>query len=248
MANDTYHIPGSSEKPLQEALTIADSFQYSPEKQLEPYRFIKDIEEKIYSYRETALALDAKRKQGFLGAIGLTRQPLTMTDLIEKEAQIGGEIFGKGKGYRLWLDHKGSSPYIHNNDIGDWYHTRPNTDGISKDPEITLHFESHPTHFWKLYEGKSYALTVAETETICDAIARYEEAIRVIYPFDEEIHNLEQEIEEEIIQAQADLPETREQRASREAVEEVIKRYEASVQAKQNVLKNEAKDNYDLAA
>lgn len=243
MANDVFHIPGQmGEQPLQNALRIADSLQYSPEKQSEAYRFIKDTADRIHSYRDAALEADKNRKKGLLNAFGLVRQDLTIVDLIEAESRVGGKMFGHG--HRFWLEHKGSSKHIEKNEVDDWYHTQPIVLQNGKIGEIAIHFESRPGQFIKLIDGKPYPLTVAELETICKAIPLYEEQILAQlehwYMVDAELHDLQEEIQHEIEEATPKIISI-EDRMARQAAEQMIDNHLARVKQEEQMRDSQAR-------
>jgi hypothetical protein len=216
MVNTTFSIPG--ELPLQKALRVADSFLNSPERQEGVYGRIKATEERIHGYRRTALEIDSKRpEQGFFETLIKGRQErLTLEKLIEKETYIGGMAFSK-QGVqdprvakvidRFWLSHKGSSAVSGGNHLGDWYYVRELYDTFGRKlEEITIHLETHPTHINKIVAGKPVALSIAELEIFIRAIELYEQNIREsLYPLDQEIFDLFDEIDQENIEAPQSL-------------------------------------------
>lgn len=245
MANDMYGIPGQvGGGPLKDALRIADTLQYTPEKQPGAFQFFKERENRIFSYRDAALALNQERNKGVLSAFGWRRPSMQMADLIKRESQIGGELYGTGRGtqegWRFWLEHKGTSQYVTQNNIGDWYFTRPIQYADGTTAEVVLHYATEPSEVVKLYDGKPYPLSIAELETFCQLVDRYEAAVRQeLYPLDDSIHDLENEIEEEHIVA----ANTEEKMFSHAAVQRMIEEYRAK-----QALQNDTKNDYDLAA
>lgn len=241
MVNDQFQFPRqSSERPLQEALRIADSFQYSQERQPEAYRHIKDIEDRIHSYRRTALEIEQRREPGFIEAFfGIKRQKVTLEDLIEKESYIGGKLFGPHD--RLWLSHKGATPHATHNNLGDWFHVREHYDTSGrKIGDTTLHFETHPTHLVKLHDGRPIDPMLSELETLTRAIGLYEERIREeLYPLDQEIYDLMSESDGEDIV----VPNTVEEMFGKETVARVVAEYKAK-----KGIKDDPQNDYRLAA
>lgn len=241
MANDQFQFPHqSSERPLQEALRIADSFQYSQERQPEAYRHIKDIEDRIHSYRRTALEIEQRREPGFVEAVfGIRRQKVTLEDLIEKESYIGGKLFGPND--RLWLSHKGSTPHAAQNNLGDWYHVREHYDSFGrKQGETVLHFETHPTHLVKLHNAQPIDPMLTELETLSRAIELYEERVR------EELYPLDQEIFDLMTEANGDdvvIPDTVEEMFGKEIVARVVAEHKAK-----KGISDSPHDEYGLAA
>ncbi len=215
MVNATFTIPG--ENPLQKALRTADSF-LNPEREPSVYGRIKATEERIHGYRRTALEIDSKRPdQGFFEMLIKGRQErLTLEKLIEKETYIGGQAFSKSGMYdsriakvvdRFWLSHKGSSILSNGNQLGDWYHVREFYDTFGRKlEEVTIHLETHPTHINKIVGGKPVDLSIAELEVFIRAIEMYEQNVREnLYPFDQEIFDLFDEIDQENIVAPQSL-------------------------------------------
>lgn len=226
MANDQFNIPGNlGDKPLQEAMRVADSVQHAPEHMAKMFEYnTKAPEERIYGYRKTALDIEENRKKGLLETLfGIARLRLTLKSLIESESFIGGEPFGPHN--RFWLSHKGSSALGWNNNIGDWYHVRETFDSFGrKTAEVTIHFETHPTHIIKLYNGRPVQLTIAELETFVHAVELYEKNIRErLYPLDQEIYDLNTEIDEE----NPVLPDRAEERSVKEIAARVLAEYKA---------------------
>jgi hypothetical protein len=241
MANDQYRIPGQvGEGPLQNAMRIADSFQYTPEKQPEPFQFLKDIEQEWYASREAAVELSRAKSKGKLASFGWIRPPLQLGDLLEMESELNGELFGKDSGHRFWLDHKNTNVHGVHNQIGDWYHAQPAVFPNGKKTEIVLHYQTSPNRIEKLYNGASYALTLEEIQNFCRAALAARDLTRErMYPLDDSIHDLEAEIEEEQIVA----PTTEEVMFSQAAVQRMIDEYKAA-----KALENDHKDDYNLAA
>lgn len=232
MVNATFSIPG--ELPLQRALDAATSFLPSPEREQTVYGRIKQTEERIYGYRRTALEIEAKRPdQGFLEMLVKgRRQKVTLESLIEKETHIGGRAFSK-QGItdprvvkvvdRFWLSHKGSGALSHSNDLGDWYYVREMYDSFGRKlEEMTIHLETHATYISKIVSGKPVALSISELEIFIRAIELYEQAIREnLYPFDQEIFDLFDEIDKEHIT----VPESLEDRFGKDVVARVAEAF-----------------------
>ncbi len=215
MVNATFTIPG--ENPFQKALQTADSF-LNPEREPSVYGRIKAAEERIHGYRRTALEIDSKRpEQGFFETLIKGRQErMTLGKLIEKETYIGGQAFSKCGVFdpriakvvdRFWLSHKGSSILSNGNHLGDWYHVREFYDTFGRKlEEVTIHLETHPTHINKIVGGKPVDLSIAELEVFIRAIEMYEQSVREnLYPFDQEIFDLFDEIDQENIVAPQSL-------------------------------------------
>lgn len=201
MANDQFSIPNSAERPLEEALRIADATQYTPESQPSAFALVKRLEERSHGYRRTALEIEDGRDPTWVESIlGGKRPKVTLESLIDQESHIGGRLFGPTD--RFWLSHKGSS--VGGNHLGDWYHVRETVDAFGRKTDATLHFETHPDHVLKLHNGRPVEPTLEELETFVRAVELYEARIRAeLYPFDQEIYDLEAEIE-----AESNIPDT----------------------------------------
>lgn len=242
MANDEFQFPGQpQERPLESALDIADSIEYSPERQPGAYERIKLSENRIHGYRRTALEIDAKRPEQTFFEIMLQgrRDKLSLEKLIESETLIGGMPYARGEITdprvakvvdRFWLSHKGSSALVNGNDLGDWYHDRRAFDSFGRQlSEVTIHLETHPTHINKIVGGRPVSLTIAELETFIRAVELYEQNIREqLYPFDQEIFDLLEEIDQD----NPILPESVEERFGKEIVARVIEAYKAQKRIK----------------
>ncbi len=189
MAKDEYQIPNEYNETAIRAQI--DAIQQTPEHiQPAPYQGIKNIESKISSYRESALLLEKKRK-GWLSGLVFSPANNTLGDLIEKESNIGGKLFGKGN--KFWLDAKSNSTVFHN-DVADWYHSRVNPANPKR--PIVLRFQTTPNSIHKLYDGREYAPTIQDLEILTKAIEAYAEAVLPLYPIDQALHDFEHEADD----------------------------------------------------
>jgi len=186
MVKDQYQIPQNYSEP--EIRAQIDAIQLSPEVMMAPYQQIKNIEEKIFSYREAALAVEKKPK-GWLGRLVFTQHPQTIQDLIEDESKLGGQLFGEGN--KFWLDAK-TNDTVFQNDVADWYHVQLNP-ANPKRPTV-LRFQTTPHSIHKLYEGREYAPSIQDIETFVKAVQAYDSAILSLYPLDSTINELQQDI------------------------------------------------------
>ena len=188
MASDQYKIPGSSaESPLNEALRIADSFQYTPEKQAPAYDALKQLEGRIDSYIDTSLALGGVKKSLWLRAVEPfslnTKSPVDQ--VIEKTWRIGGEAFGiKDARFGLYKRHEHDTP-----EKRDWYVSYPDQNGV-KDA-ISIRYQTTPHSIHKLYAGVEYPFADGEEERFLKAAVIAEKRIRhELSPVDEAIAEL----------------------------------------------------------
>lgn len=227
MSQDQYQFPSQSgEQPLQAALRIADSFQYSAENQPEAYRALKDIGDRVHSYRRTALGIELNReKTVFENIIGFKRQRISEDALVNQEWKIGGEPFGPGNTFGL--EHEALGKNEQDAAFSNWYHTREIYDSFGRLSEKSvLRFMVSPREVIKMYNGLRSSLTVQELETLTRAIELYEERVReALYPLDQEIYDLRAEEEAE---------RTEEYEAARKRTgQAIVNRAVADLQAKQ---------------
>lgn len=181
MANNQYQLPKNySESDIRAQIDAIQYAPHTPEKARAPFQEIKDHSNKIFSYREVALATEKKPK-GWLGSLVFKPEKNTIVDLIEKESKIGGELFGEG--HRFWLDNRSNNTVFHN-DVIDWYHLKPNENNPKKPTILRLQlisynnsegFEEQTLH--KLYNGLEYAPTLQDIEIFSNAVKLYGERV-----------------------------------------------------------------------
>ena len=215
MVKDQYVIPQHlHQHSLPESLQQAETFQYTPEVQVEAYQFMVDIKDRIDAYRQVYLETNKAQKKGILHNLGLRRQDLTLNDLIEAESQIINakydELYDQQTGYRVWLH---SDEYHVNNasfsssknaedtrKTGHFFHTRPVTYSNGKAGELAIHYEFEATYIIKWFNGKPYELSMSEIETVGKMARFYEDAVREkLYPLDDTLHELQEEVQQEVI-------------------------------------------------
>lgn len=214
---------------LRDTLKYADNIQYTPETQQAAFQLLKDLEKDVDTYRADSLAIEESAKKGIWAIWSLARPQITLEELMKQEAVIGGSPFGAG--HRFWLDHKGHSEYVVQNNIRDWYYTRPSNPNDLRSPEIVIHYETRPNRISKLYMGKPYALSLTELETFCKAVPLYVANIRdKLYPFDATVHDLQQEVNLE----RAPAPNRAEKIFSQEIIDRIIQRHRAMLHLKDN--------------
>jgi len=186
MAHDQYQIPQSLSEP--EARAEVESITRTIEQERAPYQHIKDIEARIFSYRETALAME-KKPRTWLGGLVFAPQNTNLRTLVDEESVLGGSLFGEG--HRFWLDNKAQATVFHN-DIADWYHMQPNP-ADPKNP-IVLRFQTTPYSIHKLYNGVEYSLTIQDLEHFLAATEAYVGAVLPLYPLDRTINELQNDL------------------------------------------------------
>lgn len=169
LEKDLYRIPGES--PLDEALRIADAQQYTPETQPEAFAFIKDIEKRIIEYREAAQPVKKTGVLGYVARFIPARSP-GITELIEKEARLGGTIHSKAPGVvsqRFWY-----------HEANDWFFESVD----SQRRTTVIHFETTPTSLYKSHAGQEVRFLEGEPERFTKAVTAYEKLVENLYSSD----------------------------------------------------------------
>ena len=177
MANDEYQIPNNYSEPEIRAQidAIEEYVQPSPEKEVTPFQHVKEVEARVFAHREAALAKE-KRPKAWLNGLVFKPQNNTLHDLIEKESEVGGALFGKGN--KFWLDAKSNNTVFHN-DVADWYHVQPNP---LKPKELKpIHIQTTPYSIHKLYNGREYTPTPQDISIFFQAVDAYADAIDILY-------------------------------------------------------------------
>lgn len=182
MVNDQYSIPQPTPKSSESAY-----FQLTPERETGPYWGIKEIESRINSYREAALATQRPPKKWLGGLVLMPSHQPTVASLVEKESEVGGSLFGPG--HKFWLDVESTKGFAEG--VSDWYHMQPNPND-PKNP-IVLRFQTTANSIHKLYNGIEYAPTVQDLEIFVQAVEAYSRAILPLYPLDYAIEELSNE-------------------------------------------------------
>jgi hypothetical protein len=176
MANGQYVIPEAESTPQPDVLISA------PELQPTPYGFIKAIEGRLDSYRETALAIEDTKRPWLrsMKSLVLTPKP-PLAELIEKESIIGGRLFQKQEethDLRFWCEGR------------EWFFGYNSGKDVSI-VDTTVHYAVSDDSIEKLYQGRVAPLTPGEHEHFVEAVQKYETAVvHELYPFDEVIQEL----------------------------------------------------------
>ena len=163
---DLYRIPGES--PLDEALRIADTQQYTPETQPEAFAFMKDIEKRIVGYRETAQPVKRTGVARYVSRFMPARSPM-VTELIEQEARLGGTLHSKAPhvvSQRFWY-----------HDNNDWFFESVDTQRRT----TVIHIETTPTSLHKSHAGQEIRFIPGEAERFTQAAIAYEELVQNLY-------------------------------------------------------------------
>lgn len=242
MINHQFHIPEQQgpqpeqkpvETPLHEALRIADTIQYGPEKQPEAYRFLNDAFNRIDSYFETALENDKARKRTIREKMPWNpKKDLTLNEVIDMTSTL---VYGEESGRRFWAgnknDHQPGNRGDANEEVAHWYFEQQAWLANAKPSSIVLHFETRPTSVVKWHNSIPHAPSMGELENLCQTIARYEDRVRErLSPLDMAIHDFEEEIMEEEKIVSRD---TQEVMFSKQAVDRMIANYQAKKAAEQ---------------
>lgn len=177
MVNDEFHIPDIyTESEIRAQIDAIEEYvQPSPEREVTPYQRIKAAEAEIFALREKKLTTE-KKPRGWLSGLVFRPQNNTLHNLIEKESEVGGALFGPG--CKFWLDIKSNETVFHN-DVADWYYMVNNPANPKK--PIVLRFQTTPQGIHKLYDGREYEPTPQEIDTFIQAVEAYTSAVSARY-------------------------------------------------------------------
>jgi hypothetical protein len=192
MANGQFIIPGSlleaekapeaSIQPDPQPSDLIAAAPLTPEVQPTQFGFIKDIETRLDSYRETALAIEATKRPWLrsMKSLVLTPKP-PLAELIEKESIIGGSLFQKQEPQhelRFWSEGQ------------EWFFGWTNGKDVSI-TNSTVHYQVSDSHIQKLYQGRVADFAPGEQAHFIQAVTAYEKAVvQQLYPFDQVIQEL----------------------------------------------------------
>lgn len=185
MANGQFVISGIHAEAEQAPVVPDVQQQFTPEVQPAPYTFVKDIEARLESYRETAVAIEGTKHKWLksVKSIVLTPKPV-IAELIEKESKIGGRLFQKQEpthDLRFWEKD------------GGWYCGY--SDGANvKLEDSTIHYEFTHDTVEKLYQGRPTPFVPNEKENLIHATQAFEQAVvHELYPLDETLQELKKD-------------------------------------------------------
>jgi len=184
MANGQFVISGIHAEAEQAPVISVEPItqQYTPETQPATYAFVKNIEARLESYRETAVAIEETKHKWLksVKAIVLTPKPV-IAELIEKESKIGGRLFQKqdpSHDLRFWEKD------------GGWY-CGYSDGGQVKLEDSTIHYEFTQETVEKLYQGRPLPFVPYEKENLLHATQAFEHAVvHELYPIDETLQEL----------------------------------------------------------
>jgi len=199
MANGQYIIPAAFQEPAapepqpqpepsyeaQQAAAFSarlDAQQYTPETQPAAFQFIKDIENRLDSYRYTAIEIEEAKRPWLksMKSLILSPKPL-MAEFIEKESKIGGRLLQKQDSkheLRFWSEGH------------EWFFGWTDGKAVSI-ADSAVHYQVSPTNIQKSYQGGVVPFTPGEGAHFVNAVQAYEHAVRhELYPVDDTLVDL----------------------------------------------------------
>jgi len=159
-----------------------DTQQYTPETHPKPFHFIKEIENRLDSYRYTAIEIeDAKRPWlRSMKSMIIAPKPL-MAEFIDKEAAIGGRLLQKqdaSHDLRFWSEGH------------EWFFSWSDGKGVTM-VDSAVHYQVSDINIQKSYQGHIVPFTPGEEAYFVNAVQAYEHAVRhELYPFDDALVEL----------------------------------------------------------
>lgn len=192
--------PAATESPLQAALRIADSYQYTPEKQPEVYRFLLESAQRVHVQRFEAIEADRARKKTIRESLPwATRDTLSLDDVTNLTSEVA---HGAGSGKRFWLANRHDFPSTNQGqdkeEVEHWLFEQKAWLANGRPASIVLHYEVRPSALVKWHNGVPYPPNLEETETFCKTALHYEkQSCEVLSPLDNRIHEFQEEMLEE---------------------------------------------------
>jgi len=192
MANGQYNIPEAFRQPAPEPYfepQQTESFsgqpdiqQPTPETRPTPFHFIKEIEDRLDSYRYTAIEIEESKRPWLksMKSLILAPKPI-MAELIEKESKIGGRLLQKQESsheLRFWSEGH------------EWFFGWTDGKGVTI-TDSAVHYQVTDTYIQKSYQGHVVPFSPGEEEYFINAVQAYEHAVmHELYPFDEALVEL----------------------------------------------------------
>jgi hypothetical protein len=162
-----------------------DAQRYTPETQPGMYHFVKEIEARLESYRETAVAIEESKHKWLrsMKSLIITPKPI-LPELIESESKIGGMLFQRqhpSHDIRFWEKD------------GGWFCGY--SDGANvKLEDSTIHYEFSDTNIEKMYRAKTVPFVPGEESNLLKAVKEFEHAVvHELYPFDDALLELKKD-------------------------------------------------------
>ena len=174
MVNGQYIISGAFQEPKPQP--SFETQQYTPEIHPAPFHFIKEIEDRLDSYRYTAIEIEEAKRPWLksMKSLILAPKPL-MAEFIEKESKIGGRILQKqdpSHDLRFWSEGH------------EWFFGWSDGKAVSV-VDSTVHYQVSDFDIQKSYQGHVVPFTPGEDTYFVNAVQAYEYAVmRELYPFD----------------------------------------------------------------
>jgi hypothetical protein len=194
MADAQYAIPEAFRNPQSQPEQTpeakpAAAFSLQPDAQLstpethpKPFHFIKEIENRLDSYRYTAIEIEESKRPWLksMKSFIIAPKPL-MAELIDKEAVIGGRLLQKADpthDLRFWSEGH------------EWFFGWTDGKGVSI-VDSAVHYQVTDTSIQKSYQGHLTPFTPGEETYFINAVQAYEHAVmHELYPFDEALIEL----------------------------------------------------------
>ncbi len=162
-----------------------DAQHYTPETQPGMYHFVKEIETRLESYRETAVAIEENKHKWLRAVKSLVTTPKPIvSELIESESKIGGMLFQRQYPHhdiRFWEKD------------GGWFCGY--SDGAKvKLEDSTIHYEFSEYAIQKMYQGRTIPFVPGEETNLLNAVREFEHAVvHELYPFEEALQELKKD-------------------------------------------------------
>lgn len=228
MANNLFHIPGQSEpqpehqseafslhhetpasqlseSPLLDAMSIADSYQYTPESQPEAFRLFINDATHIDGHRDTALEAVVARNKGIFNSFGRWREQPTVEDLIEKERSLtySDASFWLGSRHDIGTDGREQQ----GEEVAHWYYHKYVRNADGSVGETAIHYETRPATMFKWVLGVPYPVDIDEIERFGQTVRHYKAKVTELHsPLDANLEMLqEEEDDEKIIDARTKM-------------------------------------------
>ncbi|MGV9001557.1 MAG: hypothetical protein ACOH18_01205 [Candidatus Saccharimonadaceae bacterium] len=188
MDNSQYHPPQTEHSTELYKQVEQHTIKSSPERLRSPFQIFTDVQNLVQSFRETAIALEESKGRvvKFWNLpISFVRPPRSrakiMTELINNESIVGGQLFAEKNKYKFWYGDKGQSA-ISTPDVGDWYIEEINAEGSGVG--VITHIETHPNHANPInyvkkfnHDGQWVPVTLSDLEIFVPAVYHYAHAI-----------------------------------------------------------------------
>lgn len=190
--------PQFRQSPLFDAMSIADSYQYSPETQPEAFRLFINDANHIDEYRDTALEAMTNRNWGIFNSFGRWREQPTIENLIEKERGLtySDASFWLGSKHDIGKDGREQQ----GEEVAHWYFHKYTKNDDGSVGEIAIHYETRPTTMFKWVLGVPYPVDIDEIGRFGQTVRHYKAKVTELHsPVDANLEMLQEEEEEDKI-------------------------------------------------